>query len=142
MRRPPILMSAVQRVETVFGPDVVRFLFDRIEDSRGSLYPVDLSRLPFSPAHMFFICRAPPGTARGGHARKTTEQLLLCVAGQIDVAVHHRGRRETFELTQPGQAIYLRPKVWSEQTYRSMDASLFVLSSGHFDPDDYLREPS
>jgi dTDP-4-dehydrorhamnose 3,5-epimerase-like enzyme len=134
-------MAPVTQLNTSFDPDVIRFEFEQIADSRGNLCPIDFDQLPFRPANMFFIFGAPPGTARGGHARRSSEQLLLCVAGVIRVAIQHRGRAEEFVLNER-QAIYLKPNVWSQQTYCTSDARLLVLTSGKYEAADYSTSPT
>jgi dTDP-4-dehydrorhamnose 3,5-epimerase-like enzyme len=134
-------MTQVIQLNTSFGPDVARFEFEQIADARGNLCPVDFDQLPFRPAHMFFIFGVPPGTTRGGHARRSSEQLLLCVAGVIRVIIRHRGHAEEFVLNER-QAIHLKPNVWSQQTYCSSDARLLVLTSGKYNPADYTLTPS
>jgi dTDP-4-dehydrorhamnose 3,5-epimerase-like enzyme len=134
-------MARVTQINTSFGPDVVRFEFEKISDGRGNLCPVDFDQLPFRPAHLFFISDVPPGTTRGGHSRRSSDQLLLCMAGVILVVVQHHGRAEEFVLNER-QAIHLKPNVWSQQTYCSSDARLLVLTSGKYDPADYTIMPS
>jgi hypothetical protein len=65
----------------------------------------------------------------------------LCVAGVIRVAIQHGGRAEEFVLNER-QAIYLKPNVWSQQTYCTSDARLLVMTSGKYDPADYSIAPS
>ena len=86
---------------------------------------------------MFFVEASRAGEKRGGHAHKTAHQLLICASGQIEIIVAYAGEEQKFCLDRPGMAIYLRPLVWSEQTYVSAGAVLLVLSSESYDPASY-----
>jgi dTDP-4-dehydrorhamnose 3,5-epimerase-like enzyme len=127
---------------TMFGADVLRYDFGAISDARGNLCPLDFDRLPFLPSHLFFIFDVPVGSQRGGHAHRTNEQLLICLSGKIAVSIRHRGREEELLLNRPGQGLYLRPNVWSSQTYTTADAKLLVLTSGKYDPSGYTTRPT
>jgi dTDP-4-dehydrorhamnose 3,5-epimerase-like enzyme len=134
-------MTRVTLHKTIFDPNVVRFDFEYISDSRGNLCPIDFDQLCFKPANLFFIFGVPPGTTRGGHARVCSEQMLLCLAGTIRIGVRHSKRAEEYVL-HVGQAIYLKPNVWSQQTYCTPDAQLLALTSNKYDSADYSTIPS
>jgi dTDP-4-dehydrorhamnose 3,5-epimerase-like enzyme len=90
---------------------------------------------------MFFVQPAHAGDRRGGHAHKTAHQLLICAAGKIDIVIVHAGLAETFHLHSPGKAIYIAPRVWSEQMYLSADARLLVLASEPYSFASYSYNP-
>jgi len=106
-------------------------------DKSGNLYSIEFPSLPFEPRRMFFVKPSRAGERRGGHAHKTAHQLLICASGQIEIFVAYAGEEEKFCIDRPGMAIYLRPLVWSEQTYVSAEALLLVLASECYDPASY-----
>ena len=130
-------MTDLSNPETGFESDALLFQLEAHLDERGNLHSVDFSSLPFKPQRMFFVTPSRAGEKRGGHAHKTAHQLLICASGQIEIVVAYAGKEERFCLDRPGMAIYLRPLVWSEQTYISAGAVLLVLSSEHYDPATY-----
>lgn len=134
-------MTRVTPHKTRFDPDVIRFEFECVSDTRGNLCPIDFDQLPFKPANIFFVFGVPPGTTRGGHARLYSEQILVCVSGIIRIGVRHSERAEEYVL-HVGQAIHLKPNVWSQQTYCTPDAQLLVLTSSKYDSADYSTIPS
>ena len=110
-------------------------------DERGSLYSLEFMSLPFQPKRMFFVKPSKSGAKRGGHAHGTAHQLLICVSGQIQIAVAYEGTEDMFCLDRPGTALYLSPLVWAEQTYLTSEATLLVLSSESYDPNSYSTKP-
>ena len=56
-----------------------------VTDQRGSLTPFDYADLPFPPRRVFAVTDVPPGTSRGGHSHGSSTQLLVCLAGRIEL---------------------------------------------------------
>lgn len=119
------------------GALVKQLQFEVHIDDRGQLCPIEFAGLPFEPRRIFFVVPARAGETRGGHAHKTAHELLVCVDGEIHVAVAYGGQHQTFILDRPGRSLYLAPMVWAEQTYSSVHARLIVLSNEGYDPDSY-----
>jgi dTDP-4-dehydrorhamnose 3,5-epimerase-like enzyme len=116
------------------------FALDVHVDERGQLYSLEFSSLPFQPRRLFFVEGASPGEKRGGHAHRNAHQVFVCLMGSVTVAVHDRGSEQDFTLDRPGMALYIPPRVWSEQTYVDAGSRLLVLSSEPFDSTEYVHE--
>jgi UDP-2-acetamido-3-amino-2,3-dideoxy-glucuronate N-acetyltransferase len=132
----------MKSLATRFGPAVTLLELSPHLDKRGGLYSVEFFSLPFCPQRMFFVQPRSANEKRGGHALKTAHQLLICACGEMEIFVAHAGDQERFRLDRPGMAIHLFPLVWSEQTYKSADAMLLVLSSEPYDPGAYVEVDS
>lgn len=110
-----------------------------IVDARGELVPLDFGSLPFVPARAFLVRDVPQGQARGGHAHAHGQQLLVCIAGKVDVELRHRGGSGHVALHAGSDALLVKAGVWAQQVY-GPDAVLLVLASSAYDPDAYVHE--
>jgi len=134
-------VTGLSTLETIVDHRVMLFELEAHPDNRGDLHSIDFQSLPFEPRRMFFVRPSRVGETRGGHAHKTAHQLFVCVSGQIEISIAYDGEKASFCLNRSGMAVYLRPGVWSEQTYLSAEAVLLVLSSESYDPASYSRYP-
>ena len=110
-------------------------------DSRGSLIPFDFAQLPFPPRHAFTVQGVPAGMTRGRHALNSSQQLLICLAGQISVELRDAARSDRVLLDRPAIGLFIAEKLWAAQTYVSAESILLVLASAPYDPENYIEEP-
>ena len=111
------------------------------DDARGPLTVLgqDLARMPFNPVRIFFTYQATRH-ARGTHAHRVCEQILICTAGRLKVLVNDGETEEIIVLSGPEQALYIGPMVWAEQFDHEPGSVLLVLASHSYDETDYIRE--
>ena len=112
----------------------------RRRDERGSLLPLDAAFLPFAPRRVFVIDDVPVGTQRGGHAHRSNRQLLVCLAGAVNLEVRFEDDAGTVLLQAGGPAALVEPGVWARQTYLQPGTVLMVLASEPYSPDSFLDE--
>jgi hypothetical protein len=108
-------------------------------DPRGKLASLDFSGLGFAAVRAFTVT-APDGAIRGGHAHRRGRQILMRVAGTIEVELRVEAAVQHVTLIEDAPALLIEPGVWARQTYRGADAALVVLSDTPYDPDDYLND--
>ncbi len=113
----------------------------QIPDARGNLTFVEGRRhVPFEIQRVFYIYDVPCGGARGGHALKTCHQVLIAVAGSLDVIVKDdRGGQRRFQLDSPRRGLHLPPRIWREMENFSAGSVCLVLASTPFEEADYYR---
>ena len=112
----------------------------RVIDLRGSLTFGEVpTHLPFEPIRYFLISEVPSSEVRGEHAHRTLHQLLICVQGEVAVAIDDGSERGELVLDRPDVALHLPPLVWGRQYRYSSDAVLLVLASDVYDDADYIR---
>lgn len=116
--------------------------FAGFSDLRGSLTAGTLSAegVPFAPERWFLVYDVPSREIRGEHAHRTCHQFMICVHGQVTVAVDDGERRAEATLETPTVGIYVPPLIWASQFRYGPDAVLLVFASHPYDPDDYIRD--
>jgi acetyltransferase-like isoleucine patch superfamily enzyme/dTDP-4-dehydrorhamnose 3,5-epimerase-like enzyme len=116
--------------------------FPEFADLRGKLSSGDLPSegIPFSPQRWFMVYDVPSLHVRGEHAHRACEQFLICVSGQVMVAVDDGENRAEVMLDGPTVGIYIPAGIWGSQFRYDSDAVLLVLASLPYDPDDYIRD--
>ena len=107
----------------------------------GALLPFELdSDLPFVPKRMFYVFDTPKDSIRGKHAHHTTEQILICLSGHIDVHCHDGKSKRIYSLESPTQGLYIPSMIWDECVYALQNSVLLVLSSTSYNPKDYITD--
>jgi acetyltransferase-like isoleucine patch superfamily enzyme/dTDP-4-dehydrorhamnose 3,5-epimerase-like enzyme len=124
----------------VGGVHVERFA--EFSDLRGKLTAGELpgDDIPFEPRRWFLIYDVPSREVRGEHAHRVCHQFLICVSGQVNVAIDDGEQRSEVVLDDPTLGLYVPPRVWASQYRYDDDAVLLVLASHPYDSDDYIRE--
>ena len=116
--------------------------FPKFADLRGSLSTGDLPSegVPFVPQRWFLVYDVPSPQVRGEHAHRVCEQFLICVSGQVMVAVDDGRNRAEVLLDSPTVGVYIPAGVWASQFRYGANAVLLVLASLPYDSDDYIRD--
>ena len=110
--------------------------------AQGLLAVAERQNLPFAVRRVYWIYEVPAGQRRGRHTHRTLEQLLVAASGEVRITLEAPDfARHTFELTHPGQALYLPPGAWREMEFGA-GAVLLCLASQEYDEADYLRDDS
>ena len=120
----------------------VRMLeFPQRGDERGHLVVVEgMKDVPFEIKRIFYIYGSDTDVVRGQHANKKSQFVLINVAGKSKVKVKDGlGNEAVFSHNRPHTGIYLPQMVWKDMYDFSEDSVLLVLSSEHYDPEEYIR---
>tara|TARA_R110000823_G_scaffold47903_16_gene121927 strand:- start:17534 stop:17944 length:411 start_codon:yes stop_codon:yes gene_type:complete len=125
---------------TLFDSRVCHFHMQSVEDDRGVLLPFSFESLDFSPVH-YFVVTGRNGVTRGGHAHRSGSQVLVRIAGNIEIQLAFQGAAQSLTLDAPMNALYIASPVWSSQTYHGENACLMVFSDRAYDPASYIDQP-
>ncbi len=120
----------------------VRMLeFPEHGDRRGQLVIVEGNiDIPFEIKRIFYIYGSDADVVRGQHANLKSEFVLINICGRSKVRVKDGlGNEAVFSLNRPHTGIYLPAMVWKDMYDFSPDSVLLVLSSEHYDPNEYIR---
>jgi acetyltransferase-like isoleucine patch superfamily enzyme/dTDP-4-dehydrorhamnose 3,5-epimerase-like enzyme len=127
--------------ETTRVNGVVLHRLPLVEDLRGMLTFGEVARhVPFEVKRYFLSFQVPSEQVRGEHAHRSQHQFLACVHGRCSVVADDGTCRQEFLLDAPHIGLHVPPMTWAVQYKYSSDAVLLVLSSGAYDPADYIRD--
>ena len=116
--------------------------FPQHGDERGHLVVVEGEQdIPFVVKRIFYMYGSDRNVVRGQHANRRSEFVLINVSGQSKIRVDDGlGNEAVFSLNRPHTGIYLPPMVWKDMYDISPDSILLVLSSEHYDAEEYIRD--
>ena len=110
-------------------------------DDRGHLISLQKNNnCPFEIKRAFYIFDTKPGIARGAHANRNSEFLLIAVNGSCKVKIDNGIKQEIVSLDSPTKALYLDKMLWKEMYDFSYNAMLLVLTNTHYDESEYIRD--
>ena len=109
-----------------------------VKDSRGTLTVID-NILPYEVKRIYYIYNVTE--RRGGHRHKKCIQGLVSIKGKLEVFCDDGSEVQTYILNDPSKVLIIEPKDWHFMEKFSEDAVLLVLSSEHYDLNDYIDEP-
>lgn len=121
---------------------ICKFNLKKIEDDEnGILVPLENDiNINFEVKRIFYTYNVPFESNRGAHAYHNTEQVLICVSGNLKIKCFDGINENIYKLNSPDEALYVSPKVWRTTFEHSADAVLLVLSSLEYNEDDYIRD--
>jgi dTDP-4-dehydrorhamnose 3,5-epimerase-like enzyme len=112
-----------------------------IHDPQGNLSFIEQGRhVPFDIARVYYTYDVPGGAARGGHAHRTCEGLVVAMSGSFEVVVDDGVARDSFRLNRSHVGLYLPPMIWRELIDFSSNAVCMVVASDYFKEEDYIRD--
>ena len=112
----------------------------RYSDSRGYLSVIEGEEdIPFSIRRVYYLYLVPE-VARGAHAHKELQQLMVATSGSVHVTMDDGNNRKTFVLDRPWKGLLVVPGLWRTLDSFSGGAVCMVLASDHYDDSDYIRD--
>jgi len=111
----------------------------KMEDPRGNLSIIEEEiHIPFRIERTYWIYDVPGGQVRGGHAFKEQQELIVALSGSFDVIVDNGIIKETFSLNRSYYGLYVPAGLWRQMQNFSTNSLALVLSSTHYQSDDYI----
>jgi len=107
-------------------------------DERGELSVLE-TVVPFAVQRVYYIHHAQG--LRGGHRHRKNIQLLVAVAGSVDIHVDDSKTKKDYQLNTPRRGLLLETPDWHTMDNFSKDCVLLVLASQAYDVNDYIDEP-
>ncbi|MDR7129515.1 hypothetical protein J2X69_001852 [Algoriphagus sp. 4150] len=100
----------------------------------------NLDLFPEGIQRCFWISNVQEGETRGNHAHWKESQVIVAVAGKIQLEIHSsEGRVFEFELDSPGQGVFIPPLNWLVARF-APNSVLLGMSDRAFSEDDYIRD--
>ena len=112
----------------------------RYSDNCGYLSVVEKGiDIPFEIKRIYYLYMVPE-VARGAHAHKQLQQLLIATSGSVDVIMDDGAEKKTFHLDRPWKGLLIPPGLWRDLENFSGGAVLMCLASEKYDATDYIRD--
>ena len=112
----------------------------RYSDTRGYLSVVENGiDLPFDIKRIYYLYMVPE-VARGAHAHKALQQLLIATSGSVKVIMDDGTSKKSFMLDKPWKGLLVPAGLWRDLENFSHDAVLLCLASEKYDETDYIRD--
>lgn len=110
-------------------------------DLRGSLAVAERGReIGFPVRRVYFMYAPGADCARGAHAHRKLEQLLVAMRGSFDIGLDDGRGRCAHRLDDPTRGLQVGPMVWRDMTNFSADSICLVLASELYDSADYIHD--
>lgn len=112
----------------------------RYSDSRGYLSVVENGLdIPFDIKRIYYLYMVPE-VARGAHAHKELQQLLIATSGSVEVIMDDGKEKKSFLLDRPWKGLLIPAGLWRDLENFSVGAVVMCLASEKYDPEDYIRD--
>lgn len=110
----------------------------KIADHRGNLTFIENNNhIPFATKRVYYVYDVPGGAVRGGHAHRRDEEFIIAASGSFRVKITDGREHQTYYLNRSHFGLYLPSMIWRELDDFSSGSVCLVLSSNHYDEDDY-----
>lgn len=96
--------------------------------------------VPFHIQRVYYLYDVPGGEARGGHAHRDLQQLIVAASGSFDLTVDDGKVKRTFQLNRPYQGVFMPAGLWRELNNFSSGSICLVLASIPYSETDYIRD--
>lgn len=109
-------------------------------DSRGYLSVIEGGiDIPFEINRIYYLYMVPEA-ARGAHAHKHLQQLMIATSGSLHVTLDDGLEKKTFVLDKPWKGLYVAPGMWRDLDNFAGGTVCMVLASEKYKADDYIRD--
>ncbi len=106
----------------------------------GYISVAEKEHLPFQPERIYWTYFTPEDIERGGHAHLELEQILVAVAGRVNLKIETiSGEKFEFLLDSPDKGVYIPKKSWRTMKC-SHNAVQMCMASIIYDGEDYIRD--
>ena len=110
-------------------------------DVRGNLsFAEQYAQIPFEIRRVYWLYDVPGGIARGGHAEKNNEELIIALSGAFEIVVDDGTCSKTFVLNRSYYGLYIPKGLWREIKEFSTNAVALEFGSIPYSSDDYIRD--
>lgn len=110
-------------------------------DKRGNIsFIEEYKNIPFKIVRTYWIYDVPGGEARGGHAYRENEELIVALSGSFDVVLDDGEKSEIYSLNRSYYGLYVPKGYWREMNNFSTNSLALVLASIPYTPEDYIYD--
>jgi len=110
-----------------------------IKEKNGNLAFVEFRKeKKFNIKRVFFVTTGK-SSIRGKHAHKKISQIIICLAGKIEIECDDGINKKKFVLNKITEGLVIPNMIWSVLNYKSKNSTIAVLCDGYFDEKEYIR---
>ena len=95
--------------------------------------------VPFEIKRVYYLYMVPE-VARGEHAHKMLQQLMIATSGSVHVMIDDGTNKKKFVLDKPWKGLLIAPGLWRTLDDFSGGAVCMVLASAKYEKEDYIRD--
>lgn len=111
----------------------------KYSDTRGYLSVIEEGEdIPFEIKRIYYLYMVPEA-ARGSHAHKQLQQLMVATSGSVHVTLDDGVNKRTFVLDKPWKGLLVVPGLWRDLDNFAGGTVCMVLASEHYAEEDYIR---
>lgn len=112
----------------------------KILDDRGNLsFIEEFKQIPFKIERTYWIYDVPGGEARGGHAFKVQQEVIIALSGSFDVVMDNGKEKKIYFLNRSYFGLYVPAALWRVMLNFSTNSLALVVSSTTYSEFDYIR---
>jgi len=112
----------------------------KYSDNRGYLSVIEGEiDIPFEIRRIYYLYMVPEA-ARGAHAHKELQQLMVATSGSVHVTMDDGIEKKTFVLDKPWKGLYVPAGMWRDLDNFSGGTVVMVLASEKYMVEDYIRD--
>jgi hypothetical protein len=120
-------------------PDLISL--PKILDSRGNLsFIEEEGQIPFKIKRVYWIYDVPGGEIRGGHAFRSTEEIIIALSGSFDVILHNGVKEFRYHLNRSYFGVHIPKMMWRKLENFSTNSLALIIASTEYYEHDYLRD--
>lgn len=113
----------------------------KMHDLRGNLSFIEEdTHFPFKIRRVYWIYDVPGGEARGGHAFRSTEEVIIALSGSFDVVLNDGGKESAYSLNRSYYGVYVPQMLWRKLMNFSTNSLALIIASTDYNAMDYIRD--
>jgi len=118
------------------------FIFPCISEDKdqGVLRVFEYEDIPFTVKRVFSVANAKGGVKRGQHAHKVCNQLINCIAGEVNLRCDDGNTHIDILLSSENEALLVPSGIWAEQDYLKDNSVIIVFCDQSYEENDYIRD--
>ncbi len=121
--------------------DVKLIDLPKILDERGNLsFFENEKQIPFAIARVYWIYDVPGGEARGGHAYKTLQEVIVALSGSFDVILNDGKEEKKYTLNRSYFGLYVPKMIWRHMENFSTNSLAMIIADQPFSEEEYMRD--